>query len=43
LEAALVGESDFLALGKQPLPGAQALAQLGPAQLAPAPLARDNT
>ncbi|HEY6256459.1 MAG TPA: leucyl/phenylalanyl-tRNA--protein transferase [Xanthobacteraceae bacterium] len=28
LEAALVGESDFLALGKNPLPGAQALAQL---------------
>jgi leucyl/phenylalanyl-tRNA--protein transferase len=27
LEAALVGESDFLALGRQPLSGAQALAQ----------------
>ena len=27
LEAALVGESDFLALGKQAVPGAQALAQ----------------
>jgi leucyl/phenylalanyl-tRNA--protein transferase len=27
LEAALVGESDFLALGKHPVPGAQALAQ----------------
>jgi leucyl/phenylalanyl-tRNA--protein transferase len=27
LEAALVGESDFLALGKQPVSGAQALAQ----------------
>jgi leucyl/phenylalanyl-tRNA--protein transferase len=28
LEAALIGESDFLALGKGPLPGAQVLAQL---------------
>jgi leucyl/phenylalanyl-tRNA--protein transferase len=27
LEAALTGESDFLALGKQAVPGAQALAQ----------------
>jgi leucyl/phenylalanyl-tRNA--protein transferase len=43
LEAALVGESDFLALGKHPTSGAQAMAQLDPAQLAPAPLARDKT
>jgi leucyl/phenylalanyl-tRNA--protein transferase len=28
LEAALIGESDFLALGKDAVPGAQALAQL---------------
>ena len=32
LEAALVGESDFLALGKHAVPGAQAMAQLDPAQ-----------
>jgi leucyl/phenylalanyl-tRNA--protein transferase len=29
LETALVGEADFLALGKEPLPGARALAELG--------------
>jgi leucyl/phenylalanyl-tRNA--protein transferase len=34
LEAALVGESDFLALGKRAVPGAQAMAQLDLARLA---------
>jgi leucyl/phenylalanyl-tRNA--protein transferase len=35
LEAALIGESDFLALGRHPLPGAQALAQFAPEQSPP--------
>src|SRR3977135_258835 len=35
LEAALVGESDFLALGKQAVPGAQVLAQFTRDRIAP--------
>jgi leucyl/phenylalanyl-tRNA--protein transferase len=36
LEAALIGESDFLALGKQPVPGAQVLAQFARDRSSPA-------